>query len=142
MFKYSKMIIVSAIIHKEIDKVWECWTEDQHVIQWNFTSPDWHCPVAANDLRIGGEFHYEIASKDGSVTFIFSGTYTDVQPNQKICFVLEDGRNVEVTFEKVDQSTRVTEKFEPEDENSFELQQQGWQAILDQFAQYVQEKAV
>jgi len=28
-------------------------------------------------------------------------------------------------------------EFEPESENSTELQQQGWQAILDNFANYV-----
>jgi hypothetical protein len=42
-----------------------------------------------------------------------------------------------VLFEKNAEGTKLTEQFEPEHENAEELQQAGWQAILDQFKQYV-----
>jgi hypothetical protein len=42
-----------------------------------------------------------------------------------------------VLFEKNAEGTKLTEQFEPEQENAEELQQAGWQAILDQFKQYV-----
>ncbi len=127
-------------IQEEAETVWRCWTEDQHVIRWNFTSADWHCPVAANDLREGGEFQYEMAAKDGSSSVTFSGTYIEVDPLQKISLILEDGRRVKVFFERVGNTIVLTVKFEPEDLNSHELQQQRWQAILDNFARYVHSK--
>jgi len=45
------LLTVKSIIQAPITKVWECWTEEKHIIQWNFASPDWHCPLAINSLK-------------------------------------------------------------------------------------------
>ena len=50
---------------------------------------------------------------------------------------MEGERYVKVSFEKAENGIKVTEDFEPETENSHELQQQGWQAILENFKKYV-----
>jgi hypothetical protein len=49
-----------------------------------------------------------------------------------------DGRKVNVTFEEKDGITYITENFEAETENSVELQQSGWQGILNNFKTYVE----
>ena len=49
-----------------------------------------------------------------------------------------DGRKMFVSFEKSGNQTIIEERFEPEHENSEELQQAGWQAILDNFKQYAE----
>jgi hypothetical protein len=49
---------------------------------------------------------------------------------------LGDGRKMSVSFEKINNATQITEEFEPETENSIELQQAGWQMILDNFKKY------
>ncbi|WP_281347209.1 SRPBCC domain-containing protein [Xanthovirga aplysinae] len=51
---------------------------------------------------------------------------------------IDDGRRVSVKFNEDNGSTKVVETFEIEDENSIEMQQQGWQAILDNFKKYVE----
>ena len=56
--------------------------------------------------------------------------------NQLIEYTLADSRKVKITFEKNNDAIRVTEVFEPESENSEELQREGWQAILDNFKKY------
>mgnify|MGYP000548050213 FL=1 len=50
---------------------------------------------------------------------------------------MEDGRKVEVEFQSDEHCTNVIIEFEPETENSKELQQNGWQSILNHFAEYV-----
>jgi hypothetical protein len=45
---------------------------------------------------------------------------------------------MKVTFESSDTGTIVTEEFEPEQENSVEMQQAGWQMILDNFKIFVE----
>jgi len=72
-------------------------------------------------------------AKDGSVGFDFSGKFTDIIPHSKIAFELDDGRTVSVEFLQDGGKTRVTETFEPENENPAELQRSGWQAILDNY---------
>jgi hypothetical protein len=46
---------------------------------------------------------------------------------------------MKVTFESTGADTIVTEQFEPEQENPVEMQQAGWQMILDNFTKYVEQ---
>jgi uncharacterized protein YndB with AHSA1/START domain len=78
-----------------------------------------------------------MAAKDGSFEFDFWGTFQKIEPQKSIEIVLGDQRKMIVLFEKDSEGTKLTEQFEPEQENAEELQQAGWQAILDQFKQYV-----
>lgn len=50
----------------------------------------------------------------------------------------EAGRHVRVEFAIVSEGTKVTETFDPENENAEEMQRAGWQAILDNFKKYVE----
>ena len=135
-----EMITVEAIIEAPINKVWDLWTRPEHVQHWNFASPDWHCPKATSDFMIGGEFHYIMAAKDGSVDFDFCGTFTKILDQSFIEIFLEDGRELNIQFESEGEHTKIIETFEPEEVNSMELQKQGWQSILNQFKFYAEGK--
>lgn len=131
-------ITVKATINASINTVWDFWTQPEHIMQWNNASPDWHCPSATNDLRVDGEFHYTMAAKDGSVHFDFWGTYVKVEPYQALEMYLGDGRHLQVTFSAEDDTVLITEIFEPEEVNPMELQEAGWQSILNNFKHYVE----
>ena len=49
-----------------------------------------------------------------------------------------DGRMWETNFSKVDDGTKVIELFEAENENPEEMQKAGWQAILNNFKNYIE----
>ena len=132
------MITVQSTINASIEKVWELWTTPEHVMNWNNASEDWHTPFAENDLKVGGKFKYTMASKDGTMRFDFEGIYTNVVSPSLIEYKLADDRKVKITFESQKNGVVLTEKFDPETENSEALQQQGWQAILDNFKKYVE----
>lgn len=131
-------ITVSTVIAAGIQKVWDCWTLPAHITGWNFASDDWHCPKAENDLQNSGKFNYTMASRDGATSFDFEGVYDEVRPHEKIAYTLLDDRKVSVLFEAEGDSTRVTETFDAENVHSPEMQQAGWQAILDNFKNYVE----
>ena len=132
------MITVQNTINASIEKVWELWTAPEHVMKWNNASEDWHTPFAENDLKVGGKFKYTMASKDGTMRFDFEGIYTNVVSPSLIEYKLADDREVKITFESQKNGVVLTEKFDPETENSEALQQQGWQAILDNFKKHVE----
>lgn len=131
-------ITVQANINASLAQVWECWTNPKHVMHWNFASDDWCCPAATNDLTVGSEFHYTMAAKDDSFSFDFWGTYDNIVFYEILSITLGDGRKLKVTFEAIGNGILLTESFEPESENSIELQQAGWQQILDNFKKYVE----
>jgi len=131
-------ITVENTINAPIEKVWEFWSKPEHITQWANASDDWHAPYADNDLRKDGKFKTTMAAKDGSVSFDFEGIYTTVEENSLIEYAMADGRKVKISFESNDDSTKVTETFDPESINSIELQRNGWQAILNNFKKYTE----
>lgn len=118
------------------ETIWAALTQSKHVMGWNFADESWHCPEAKNVLTIGGEFHYEMAAKDGSAHFDFGGTYTAIQPNERLSFELGDGRKVDIRLIPKDYGCLIEERFEAETENSLYLQRMGWAAILKRLADY------
>ncbi|KQS27958.1 SRPBCC family protein [Dyadobacter sp. Leaf189] len=134
----AQKVTVSTTINAPVSKVWTYFNSPEHVTQWCFASDDWHAPKSENDLRVGGSFTTTMAAKDGSFSFDFGGVYTQVENEKLLDYDLADGRNVKVMFESAGDNTTVTEVFDAEGENSVEMQQQGWQAILDNFRKHVE----
>ncbi|KMQ64741.1 activator of HSP90 ATPase [Chryseobacterium angstadtii] len=132
-------IKIDITILAPVEKVWNYFNEPNHITKWNFAHESWECPSSENDLRVGGKFKTRMEAKDKSFGFDFEGTYDEVIPNSLIKYHLEDARKVEVTFEKIDENTtKITETFDPETQNSVEMQRDGWYAILDNFHKYVE----
>ena len=132
------VVTVKSSINAPVKKVWEYWTKPEHITQWNNASDDWHTPWAKNDLRVGGRFTARMEARDGSMGFEFGGTYDAVKINDYISYTMDDGRKVEVTFSSQGDMTTVTENFEAEETNPIEMQQGGWQAIMDNFKKYTE----
>ena len=134
------MITIHTTVPTDAATAWRIYTDPEHVTQWNFASPDWHCPAATAEVEPGGRYSSTMAARDGSMSFEFAGTYDTVDPPFELSSVLDDGRRVKVEFEpEPGGATRVTVRFDPESQNSEELQRQGWQAILDNYAAHVAE---
>jgi uncharacterized protein YndB with AHSA1/START domain len=133
-------ITVETTINAPLENVWKAWTTPEEIVKWNNASDDWYTPSAENDLTEGGKFVFRMEARDGSASFDFSGTYVTIKEKEWLEYRLIDDRKVTVGFEEADGKTKVTETFAPETENSAEAQKQGWQAILDNFRQYVEKQ--
>ncbi len=131
-------ITISSTINAPVNKVWEYWTKPEHITQWSSASDDWHTPRAENDLRTGGSFLSRMEAKDGSFGFDFGGVYDEVDTHKKIAYTMGDGRKVKIAFLPNGNQTEIHEIFDPENENPIEMQQQGWQAILNNFKKYAE----
>lgn len=132
-------IKIDITILAPVEKVWNYYNDPQHIIQWNFAHESWECPHSENDLRIGGKFKNRMEAKDKSFGFDFEGTYDEIINNQRIKYHLDDGRKVDVVFDEVDANTTNVEiTFDPENQNSPEMQREGWYAILDNFHKHVE----
>lgn len=131
-------ITVETTVSRTLEKIWKCWTDPNHVTEWNFASDDWACPKAQNDLHTGGSFNYRMEAKDGSFGFDFEGVYTGVEEHKRINYKMADDRTVEILFTQNGGEVTVTETFDAETQNSPEMQKTGWQAILDNFKKHVE----
>lgn len=131
-------IVIEALVKAPIEKVWKFWNKPEHIVKWAFASDAWEAPSAENDLRVGGKFKTRMEAKDKSSGFDFGGTYTEIVTHSKIAYTMDDGRKVETNFVELPQGVKITTEFEAEKENPKEMQQQGWQAILNNFKKCVE----
>jgi uncharacterized protein YndB with AHSA1/START domain len=135
-------ITVQTTVNASVTKAWDYFTNPKHIVHWNHASADWHTPRAENDLHVGGKFLSTMEARDGSAGFDFIGIYDKVENCKEISYTLDDNRTVKVVFEQNETGTIITEIFEAEHENTLELQQTGWQAILNNFKKYVETSGI
>jgi len=134
-------ISISVLVNAPLVQVWSSWITPKDITQWNFASDGWCCPKAESDFIEGGKFCYRMEAKDGSMGFDFEGVFSSISLNERVRFVMGDNRKVDVEFHETSEGITVTETFETEDENSVEQQKQGWQAILNNFKNHVENKS-
>lgn len=130
-------ITVETRVNAPVEKVWQAYINPEDIKQWNTASPDWHTPTAAADFREGGAFSFRMEAKDGSMGFDFSGVYTRIVPLQLIEYTFGD-REAKVEFTQTADGVDVRLDFDPDQQYPVEHQKNGWQAILDNFARYVE----
>lgn len=131
-------ITIETLVHAPINLVWDTWNSPNHVVHWNHASDDWHSPKAENNFVVGGKFVYRMEAKDNSFGFDFSGTYDEIVDKKRVVTRLDDNRLVKTEFHVENDSVRIVETFEAEDQNSIELQREGWSAILNNYKLYTE----
>ena len=127
-------------MHSDL-QTWDAYGNPDDITQWNTADPSWHSPRSQVDLREDGTFNTRMEARDGSAGFDFEGTYTKVIPRELIEYRMGDGREASVRLSREAEGTCVRVDFDPESVNPAQMQQQGWQAILDSFARHVERKA-
>ncbi len=133
----QEKITIRTTVSADKQKVWDYYTKPEHITKWNFADPSWHCPTATNDMRLGGRYVARMEAKDGSFGFDFDAVYTEIHLGESFTYEF-GGRFATVEFRETNGQTEVTVAFDPETENSIELQRNGWQAILDNFKKYTE----
>jgi uncharacterized protein YndB with AHSA1/START domain len=133
----EQKISIKASISADKQKVWDYYTQPEHIINWNFAHPSWHCPSASNDMRVGGRYIARMEARDGSFGFDFDAVYTEINLGDNFTYEF-GGRYARIEFKDLNGQTEVTISFDPETENPIELQRDGWQAILNNFKKYTE----
>lgn len=133
----NEKITVAVVVECGGEWVWTAYTQPEHITGWNFADASWHCPWATNDLRPGGSYAARMEARDGSAGFTLEGVTQEVVVGERWVYGF-DGRQVEVRFAPEGSGTQVSIDFDPEEVHPRDLQQAGWQAILDSFKRYAE----
>ena len=133
-------LTAEIIIQAPIEKVWKLWTTAADIKQWNNPSDEWHSPNVEIDLKTGGRFLFRMENKNGSVGFDHAGRYDKILLHQLIEYTVDDGRRSVIVFSTNNDSTTVTETFEPEPQTPVDMQKEFCQSVLNNFKKYVESK--
>ncbi len=124
-------------INQPVALLWKIWNEPEHIMQWNAPSDEWINQKIENNLILGGGFLYVMAKKNGTESFNFSGTYTEIIEYEKIAYTLDDGRKSLIIFSGNNPVT-LTEIFEPISDLDLNMQQAFCQSGLQQLKAYAE----
>jgi uncharacterized protein YndB with AHSA1/START domain len=133
-------ITLEITIDKPPAAVWQTWVTPAKIMQWNIPFADWHCPRVENDVREGGSFLFRMETKDNSAGFDHAGKYDKVTVNELIEYTGNDGRRSIIEFISQGNATLLRETFEPEKENSIEMQKDFCQAVLNNFKRHAEKE--
>jgi len=134
----NNQITVETTVNAPITTVWDSWNKPEHISHWAFASDDWGAEALENELKTGGKFKTKMFEKKSGNGFDFGGTYTNVVENKIIEYDMDDKRHVKAEFQQTPTGVKITETFDPENENPLEMQRKGWQSILDNFKKYTE----
>lgn len=134
----GEFITVECIASVPIEQAWKLWTDPEHVVHWNFASPDWHTPRATTDLTVGGKYCARMEAKDGSAGFDCEGIFDKICEHELLESHFADARKIEVKFSRTENGTKISQTFETETVHPAELQRAGWQNIMDNFRKYAE----
>lgn len=130
-------IKVNATINAAPKKVWDYYTDPDHITKWNFADLGWQCPKATNDLKVGGKYFARMEAKDGSFGFDFEAIYDDIKMGENFTYTFGD-RKATVELKDLDTQTEIIVVFDAEKQNPIEMQKGGWQAIVNSFKNYTE----
>jgi hypothetical protein len=88
-------------------------------------------------MNIGGRYVARMEARDGSFGFDFDAIYTEINTLESFTYQFGE-RFAKIEFNNMNNQTEVIITFDPETENSIELQKNGWQAILNNFINYIE----
>ena len=134
----NPIIKIETTIEADSSLVWDYYTQPAHITKWNFASDDWHCPMAENDLRVGGKYRVRMEAKDGSFGFDLEAIYKSMDLGKGFVYMMSDDGMVTVSMTPEGNNTHIIIEFEAENMNSVELQRAGWQAILNNFKKHTE----
>lgn len=88
-------------------------------------------------MIVGGKYFARMEAKDGSFGFDFEAVYDEIKMGESFTYSFGD-RQATIELKNSCKQTEIKISFDPEKENSIEMQKGGWQAILNNFKNYVE----
>jgi uncharacterized protein YndB with AHSA1/START domain len=83
--KEDDTVVIDTIIHAPVKKVWQAWTDAEHILHWFGSDPNGKGLKASLDVRPGGA--YEITFQDSNQTsHTCYGAYLEVVQFSKLKF--------------------------------------------------------
>ena len=133
----ERRVEVSCTIRAQREAVFDAWLTPERMKRF-LCAGDTHVREARVDPRVGGEFHIVMANDRGE--YDHRGRYVEIDRPARLRFTwasaATDGQDTDVivTFETVDEGTRVTLVHSGLSESQAGRHEAGWRSILQKLS--------
>lgn len=128
-------------------RVFDAWTQPEHLMNWWRKDPDWSTEVVEVDLRIGGKYRLGMRDPKQPQAYVCFGQFREINEPEKLVYTwsweppgMEVGESL-VTVEFLDhgESTElvVTHERLP-NEDAVDGHRKGWTACIEVLAELIE----
>jgi uncharacterized protein YndB with AHSA1/START domain len=139
----NQMLRISRTIEAPLERVWQAWTDPDHLRHWFTATSGLETKVIEFNLKPGGKVRLKFYGSKGEYTW----TYITISPLKQLVFDIFDtslpqhrdgvGGICTVDFESVGNRTKVTVSGELPDESMRQMAIKGWGGTLDRLNNYL-----
>lgn len=109
----DREIVITRAFNAPPELVWKAWTDPERIVRW-FGPNGFSTTIKSMDLRIGGEWRYDMKGPDGRV-YPNLVVFREIVPNERLVYAHRDDAGLEpsthktiVTLERQGRQTRLT----------------------------------
>lgn len=140
-------LTIRRTINASRQKVFDAWTQPEHLTNWWRANPNWSTEIAEVDLRVGGKYRLGMRDPEQTGPFVCRGEFVEVHSPEKLIYTwaweppgMDVGETL-VTVEFIEKGNLTElvlthERFPNADAAS--KHNEGWSGCLNNFVELVE----
>ena len=144
----QRTLVIERVFDAPAKLVFNAWTKPEHLVQW-FGPSAFTLPTCEQDFRVGGGYRFCMRAPDGSDHWV-GGEYREISRYDRLVFTWtrSDDRPdpwvnniVDLTFEEVDDKTRMTMRHALFDTQEIRNEHNGgWSECFERLADFLHQQ--
>ena len=144
---HSTKVTIRRVIKAPRERVFDAWTQPEHLKHWFRAKPGWSTPIANVDLRVGGEYRLGMLDPQAEQPDVCFGYFKEVCKPEKLVYTwsweppeTDIGETlVTVVFLEQGDATeiRLTHERFPNPEVT-SRHAEGWSGCIDAFVAHIE----
>ncbi len=138
---------IRRTINASRQKVFDAWTQPEHLKNWWRANPTWQTEIAEVDLRVGGKYRLGMRDPAQDGPFVCFGEFVEIAPPDKLVYTwswetpgMEVGETlVTVEFIERGEATELVlthERFP--DAQAATRHNQGWSGCINELIEFIE----
>lgn len=140
-------LTIRRTINASRQRVFDAWTQPEHLKNWWRADPKWHTEIAEVDFQIGGKYRLGMRDPEQDGPFVCGGQFIEITPPEKLVYTwswespgMDVGETL-VTVEFIDKGEAtelvLTHERFPNAETASK-HNQGWSGCIDYFIMHIE----
>ena len=79
-------LTIRRLINAPRQRVFDAWTEPEHLKNWWHTDPNWSAEIVEVDFRVNGTYRLGMRDPQQDAPFVCGGRFVEIDPPSKVAY--------------------------------------------------------